>query len=70
MFLPMRCVGFIVCLVVLLPWLALGHARLETVLSCGYRLWAEASAPGYAKIKDRPLYEKYSFHKVWSKRAV
>jgi len=40
----MRRVGFIVCLVVLLPWLILGHAQLETVLSCAYRLRSEASA--------------------------
>jgi len=45
MFLPMRRFGFIVLWVVRLPWLGLGHARLEMVLSCGYRLGGEASAP-------------------------
>ena len=38
MSLPMRRFGFNVLWVVRLPWLGLGHARLETVFSCGYRL--------------------------------
>jgi len=59
MFLPMRRFGFMFLWVVPLRWLCLGHARLGTVLSCGYRLGGEAAAPGYAKTKGRsPLRER------------
>jgi len=45
MFLAMRRVGYIVLCFALLPWLALGHARFETVLSCAYRQTGDAPAP-------------------------